>query len=127
MIEPVPTRCHPSLCPMFQRAMSVLARPWNGLLMKSLDDAGTLRFGELRQRLPAVGDRMLALRLRELEARGLVERRVCPGPPVRVEYRLTELGRGFHEVARVLAQWGRGMAAIDGEARSASSEPAARG
>jgi DNA-binding HxlR family transcriptional regulator len=112
---------------MFQRAMSVLARPWNGLLMKTLDDAGMLRFGELRQRLPAMGDRMLALRLRELEARGLIERRVCPGPPVRVEYRLTDLGRGFHEVAGVLARWGQGMAAIEGEPQASASEPAARG
>jgi DNA-binding HxlR family transcriptional regulator len=112
---------------MFQRAMGVLAQPWNGLIMKTLDDAGTLRFGELRQRLPALGDRMLALRLRELEARGLVARRVHPGPPVKVEYRLTELGLGFHEVARVLARWGRGMAPLEGEAQAVASDTAARG
>jgi DNA-binding HxlR family transcriptional regulator len=114
---------------MFQRAMTVLARPWNGLIMAALDVGGTLRFTELRQRLGGLGDRMLALRLRELEARGLIERQVHPGPPVRVEYRLSELGRGFHEVAGVLSAWGARMtsSALDGDQPGSSSSSADRG
>ena len=103
------------LCPWFQRSMEVLARPWNGLIMATLERAETLRFAELRQQLPALGDRMLALRLRELESRGLVERRVHPGPPVRVDYRLTEVGRGFREVAQTMSAWGSRMAPLEPE------------
>lgn len=101
------------LCPLFQAAMDVLARPWNGLVMALLEEAGPLRFSELRERLDAVGDRMLSARLKELEARGLVERTVDPGPPVRVSYRLSELGRGFGDVHRALGRWGEKLAAAN--------------
>jgi DNA-binding HxlR family transcriptional regulator len=103
------------LCPMFQAAMDVLARPWNGLLMATLEEGGTLRFGELRERLETMGDRMLSARLKELEARGLVERQVAPGPPVRVSYALTELGRGFGEVQRAIGHWGERLTTAQNE------------
>lgn len=91
--------------------MDVLARPWNGLVMALLEEAGPLRFSELRERLDTMGDRMLSARLKELEARGLVERTVAPGPPVRVTYALSELGRGFGDVHRALGRWGEKLAA----------------
>jgi len=99
------------LCPLFQAALDVLAKPWNGLVMAILEEAGPLRFSELRDRLETMGDRMLSARLKELEARGLVERTVAPGPPVKVSYRLSELGRGFGDVHRALGRWGEKLAA----------------
>lgn len=99
------------LCPKFQAALDVLARPWNGMILESLALGGELRYSELRDRLAAVGDRMLAIRLKELEARGLIERRVAPGPPVRVAYALTALGEGFRPVAEALRGWGERVAA----------------
>lgn len=110
------------LCPLFQAAMDVLARPWNGLVMATLEGGGSLRFSELRERLDAMGDRMLSARLKELEARGLIERAVDPGPPVRVSYSLTELGRGFGEVERAIGRWGERLAA----AAQARGKPKAR-
>jgi DNA-binding HxlR family transcriptional regulator len=85
--------------------MEVLAKPWTGMLIAALED-GSLRFSELGERVSSIGDRMLSLRLRELEARGLVLRTVIAGPPVRVEYSLTEAGRGFREVAEAVQRWG---------------------
>jgi len=93
------------LCPKFETAMEILSRPWNGLLIASLT-AGPHRFGELSERLAPIGDRILSQRLKELEARGLVERRVLPGPPVRVEYTLTQAGRGFSGVQEAIRDWG---------------------
>lgn len=113
------------LCPMFQAAMDVLARPWNGLVLATLEEGGVLRFSELRERLEIIGDRMLAARLRELEARGLVERRVAPGPPVRVSYALTELGRGFSEVHRAIGHWGQRLTTAQ-EARTRGSPSSRR-
>jgi DNA-binding HxlR family transcriptional regulator len=86
--------------------MEVLSKPWNGLIMAALGAAGPLRFSVLRERLSSMGDRMLSARLKELEARNLVVRRVCSGPPVRVEYELTELGEGFKAVHDVMGAWG---------------------
>jgi DNA-binding HxlR family transcriptional regulator len=93
------------LCPRFQIALDVLAKPWNGLLIATLEP-GPLRFGELSARLSGIGDRMLSLRLKELATLGLVERRILPGPPVGVEYELTPAGHGFGEVAEAIGTWG---------------------
>jgi DNA-binding HxlR family transcriptional regulator len=93
------------LCATYLAAMEVLAKPWNGMLMVVLED-GPLRFSELADRVPQIADRMLAARLKELEGRGLVERHVDAGPPVRVSYELTEVGRGFREVAEAVTKWG---------------------
>jgi DNA-binding HxlR family transcriptional regulator len=94
------------LCPHFQAAMEILARPWTGLIIATLWRDQPLRFSELRKRLSAMGDRMLSARLRELEARGIVARHVEPGPPVRVAYALTDVGRGFKEVSLAISGWG---------------------
>ena len=99
--------------------MEVLAKPWTGLLIRALGD-GPLRFSELGQHVGPIGDRMLSLRLRELTGHGLVHREVVPGPPVRVEYALTDLGRGFGEVAKAVSQWGH---ALLGARDKRASEP----
>jgi len=109
----VKQRYSSELCPLFQAAMEVLARPWNGLVMALLEEAGPLRFNGLRERIDTIGDRMLSARLKELEARGLVERTVDPGPPVKVTYALSELGRGFGDVHRALGRWGEKLAAAN--------------
>ena len=107
-VSPLKLRRSDHLCPNVQAALDILARPWNGLIMATLADAkaGSLRFSALREQLAQMGDRMLSLRLKELETRGLVARRVSPGPPVKVDYALTELGRGFREVSQALGRWG---------------------
>jgi DNA-binding HxlR family transcriptional regulator len=106
--------------------MEVLAKPWNGMLMVVLEE-GPLRFSELADRVPTIGDRMLAARLKELEARGLVSRRVEHGPPVRVLYALTEVGRGFREVADAITRWGRMIVRVqEGPPASKRGESRAR-
>ena len=86
--------------------MDVLGRPWNGLIMAALLAHGSQRYSELKGRLSAMGDRMLSARLKELEERGLVVRQVAPGPPVRVAYGLSPVGREFREVGLALSRWG---------------------
>ena len=97
-----------SQCRTFQAALEVLGRPWFGLILNVLQ-GGPLRFSEIRERAQGPGDKILSARLKELEARGLVERQVEPGPPVRVTYELTDSGRGFGEVAKAIERWGRGL------------------
>jgi DNA-binding HxlR family transcriptional regulator len=100
----------PGLCATYLAAMDVLAKPWNGLIIALLEE-GPLRFSELSARLPGIGDRMLAARLKELGVRGLVTRNVEPGPPVRVGYSLTDVGRGFRDVAGAIRHWGETLLA----------------
>jgi DNA-binding HxlR family transcriptional regulator len=53
----------------------------------------------------------MSARLKVLEKRGVVERRVEEGPPIRVEYSLTRKGRAFEQVARAIERWGRELIA----------------
>jgi len=103
MAKPVDSHCR-----AFQLALEVLGRPWCALILNVLQE-GPLRFSEVRERAQGPGDKVLSGRLKDLEARGLVIRRVGPGPPVRVTYELTGSGRAFGEVAQAIERWGRGL------------------
>lgn len=114
----------PRLCATYLTALDILAKPWNGMIIAVLED-GPLRFSEIATRVPAIADRMLAARLKELEARTLIIRRVDPGPPVRVSYELTPTGRGFREVAEAIRRWGKML--IDAEKPRPHAKRTARG
>ena len=68
--------------------------------------SGTLRFNEIRKRVPGVTQRMLTTQLRELEADGLILRVVYPQVPPRVEYSLSAKGRTLQPVLMTLKAWG---------------------
>jgi DNA-binding HxlR family transcriptional regulator len=99
-----------SQCRAFQTAVEVLGRPWTALILNVLQ-AGPLRFSELAEQAKGPGDKVLSARLKELEARCLVERRVDEGPPIKVTYQLTACGRAFEQVAIAIEQWGRTLPA----------------
>jgi DNA-binding HxlR family transcriptional regulator len=75
--------------------------------------AGRRRFGELAESAPGLGTKVLSARLKDLESRGLIERRVESGPPVRVAYELTRQGRAFGHVAQAIQHWGRELSGVD--------------
>ncbi len=92
-------------CAAFQTAIKILGKPWNALVLTQLQQ-GPKRFSELS----GPGDKLLSARLKELEANGLVLRRVHDERPVRVSYTLTKQGRAFSAVAAAIETWGRGLA-----------------
>ncbi len=94
----------PALCSSYIRALSILERRWVGLVLRVLLE-GPHRFNEILAGVPGITDTLLTHRLRELEAEGLVERRVHTGSPVRVEYEMTEAGRALNRVMRAIAEW----------------------
>ena len=64
-----------------------------------------MRFSEIGSAVPNLSDRLLSERMKELEARGIVEREVREGSPARVEYSLTEMGRELAPALRELREW----------------------
>lgn len=91
-------------CPYFQQAVELIGRRWTGAVLRALME-GTLRFSQVERAVPKISARALALRLRELEAAGLVRRGVDPGAPVRVTYALTRKGRALGGVIERLERW----------------------
>ena len=95
---------HGHICEHFQRAAALVARRWNPLIVSALlDDAA--RFTDIRNAIPGLSDRLLSERLKELEAEGIVTRRVIPDTPVRIEYGLTPQGRDLAGVLNELRVW----------------------
>lgn len=85
--------------------MTVLGGKWKLIVLFHLLP-GRQRFGELQRQIPGITQRMLTLQLRELEADGLVARRVYRQVPPRVEYSLTARGRSLRPVLLAVKQWG---------------------
>ena len=70
--------------------------------------AGTMRFSELRRSLPGCTPKMLTQQLRELEADGIVTRKVYAQVPPKVEYSLTERGQSLRPVVNAMCGWAGG-------------------
>ena len=64
-----------------------------------------MRFSEVGSAVPQLSDRLLSERMKELEARGIVERHVYAESPVRVEYELTTMGRALQPALEELRRW----------------------
>jgi DNA-binding HxlR family transcriptional regulator len=97
----------PPCCPYYHEAVELIGRRWTGAIVSVLIHRTALRFGEIADSVPELSDRLLSERMKELEARGVVCRTVCPGRPVRVEYALTEMGRELAPAVRELERWAR--------------------
>ena len=91
-------------CAVYTRAVEIIGRRWTGAILRSLI-AGRTRFNEIAATVPGLSDRLLSERLKELEAEGIVVRRVTPSTPVRIDYELTESGRALIPVVQDIAQW----------------------
>jgi DNA-binding HxlR family transcriptional regulator len=107
-------------CPLYREAVELIGRRWTGAIVEVLLQAGEpLRFSEIAHAVPQLSDRMLSERMKELEERGVVERRVCPGPPVKVEYALTPMGRSLRPAIAALKAWAQEWLDPDDEAAPA--------
>jgi DNA-binding HxlR family transcriptional regulator len=91
-------------CEQFASLMDMLSRRWMGIVLRVLL-SGPHRFNEIMAAVPGLSDPLLAQRLRELEARGLVTRKVSTSAPVRVEYELTDAGRDLENAMKALSVW----------------------
>ena len=91
-------------CPRFHHAVELIGRRWTGAIVRALC-GGPLRFNELLSTIPGLSDRLLTERLRELEREHIVSRVVVSGPPVRVQYSLTERGMELEPIVRALGEW----------------------
>jgi DNA-binding HxlR family transcriptional regulator len=97
----------PSCCPHYHEAVELIGRRWTGAIVAVLLEAGPLRFGEIGHAVPQLSDRLLSERIKELEARGIVERRDDG-------YALTEMGCALEPAVRELRSWAQSWLAPAG-------------
>jgi DNA-binding HxlR family transcriptional regulator len=96
---------HSACCPQLHEAIELVGKRWTGAIVAVLMQGGAMRFSEIAQAVPALSDRLLSERMKELEARGIVERRVRPEAPVKVQYELTDMGRELAPTLQELESW----------------------
>lgn len=99
-------------CPRYHRAVELVGRRWTGAIVRSLL-SGKRRFSELADVVPGISGRLLSERLHELEEEGIIRREVHGGPPVRVDYALTQAGAELEATVRALADWAERWISLD--------------
>jgi DNA-binding HxlR family transcriptional regulator len=97
-------RPYDQYCPV-AHALDLVGERWSLLVVRELQH-GPLRYSDLHERLPRCSTNVLASRLKELEAGGVIARRRLPPPAASTVYELTECGRGLAPVLAALARWG---------------------
>src|SRR6185312_2867789 len=88
------------------RALDLIGDRWTLLIVRELYLRGPSRYTDLRNGLPGVATNLLADRLRDLEAAGLVAREEAPPPVATTLFRLTGRGEGLKPVLDELMRWG---------------------
>ena len=91
-------------CPV-RNILDRIGDKWSMLILLVLHETKVLRFNEIHKYIDGISQKMLSTTLKSLEADGLVERKVYPVIPPKVEYRLSERGRSLLPHLQDLVQW----------------------
>ncbi|RSD24972.1 winged helix-turn-helix transcriptional regulator [Mesobacillus subterraneus] len=92
-----------SICPRFEKAMTILSQRWTGLIIYQLL-SGPQRFCTIESGI-GISGRVLSERLKDLENEGIVNRIVYPETPVRIEYSLSEKGKALEPIMKEIENW----------------------
>ena len=101
-------------CPV-ETTLTLISDKWKVLILRDLLQ-GTKRFGELKKSIGHVTQKVLTAQLREMEASGLLTRKVYAEVPPRVEYTLTELGYSLKPILDAMWSWGEAYKSSRGAA-----------
>lgn len=111
---------NPIGCPLVS-AVNIIGGKWKPIILHMLSE-GTMRFGELKKNIPPVSQKMLTQQLRELEADGIVNRKVFAEVPPRAEYSLTGRGVALKPILQDLYAWGQQLG-LDSPSGISTSDP----
>jgi DNA-binding HxlR family transcriptional regulator len=92
-------------CPI-EHTVNLIGHKWKVLIIRNLMNHGTLRFGELSKGIHGISQKMLTQQLRQLEEDRIIQRKVYPEVPPKVEYTLTELGMSLKPILDAMSSWG---------------------
>lgn len=92
-------------CTFIHPIWNDLSKVWTLPVIHELGHKEPARFNELKRRMAGINATSLAERLTELERHGIVQRKVLPETPPRVEYSLTPKGWELHKLSCEIAQW----------------------
>lgn len=100
-------------CPV-ETTLCLIGDKWKVLILRDLLP-GTKRFGELKKSIGSVTQKVLTAQLRDMEEKGLINRKVYAEVPPRVEYSLTELGMSLKPILDAMSTWGTAYKQANGK------------
>ena len=96
-------------CPV-ETTLMLIGDKWKVLVLRDLMP-GPKRLAALKKSIGSVSQKVLTAQLRDMEEKGLVNRKVYAEVPPRVEYSLTDLGRSLKPILDAMWDWGEGYKA----------------
>ncbi|MEH7253269.1 helix-turn-helix domain-containing protein [Neobacillus niacini] len=87
-------------------ALDILVGKWKPVILYHILGNGTLRFSELQRLIPDITKKKLTTQLRELEYHDIVNRKIYAQIPPKVEYSITEYGKGLIPLLESMHHWG---------------------
>lgn len=93
----------PTICPKFEKAISLLSQRWTALIIYQLLSRPQ-RFNEIQSAI-GISGKVLSDRLKELEKKEIIKREVIPDTPVVIKYSLTEKGRAMETILKSIENW----------------------
>lgn len=103
----------PTICPKFEKAISLLSQRWTALIIYQLL-TGPQRFNEIQTSI-GISGKVLSDRLKDLESQDIIKREVIPETPVIIEYSLTEKGQSMESILREIENWSQAWIKPDSE------------
>ena len=94
----------------FEFTLDIVGGKWKPIILYYININSVARHSELKRFIPSINERMLTRQLRELEEDNLIERKVYPIVPPKVEYTLTEYGKSLIPILKSLVLWGKDYA-----------------
>ncbi|MGL5296830.1 MAG: winged helix-turn-helix transcriptional regulator [Culicoidibacterales bacterium] len=86
--------------------LQVIGGKWKPLILYYLIEEGTKRFGEIVAYIAHASPKTITNQLRELERDGIIQRKIYPEVPPRVEYTITEKGMSLYPILQQMCDWG---------------------
>ena len=102
----------PTICPKFEKAISLLSQRWTALVIYQLLQ-GTHRFSEIQSAI-GISGKVLSERLKELERLEIINREVIPETPVIIQYSLTDKGHSMEPIIKTIENWSQAWVKTDG-------------
>lgn len=86
-------------------AFNVIGGKWKPMILWFLGEHGTLRFGQLQHLIPDITHNILTKQLRALEDTQVIQRKIYPEVPLKVEYSITSIGRTILPALDMMCDW----------------------